>query len=148
MSCDILQNEDERLDDYYAESSKIVDKYFSSHGKESAFAPGRPITGEPSKKESILDTANRIINGERQDSYGAPEDSFQIIAEYWSTYLNGKFKKRTPGFKFVLDPVDVANLQILFKQARKLGQKPTRDTYTDSVGYEAIAADRLSTWEG
>jgi len=99
------------------------------------------------KKESILGTANRIINGERQDSYGAPEDSFQIIAEYWSTFLNAKFKRRTPEFRFVLDPVDVANLMVLFKQARKLGQKPARDTYADSVGYEAIAADRLSTWE-
>jgi len=99
------------------------------------------------KKESILDTASRIINGERQDSYGAPEDSFQISAEYWSTYLNGKFKKRTPDFKFVLDPVDVANMMVLFKQARKLGQKPKRDNYIDACGYEALAADRLSTWE-
>ena len=32
---------------------------------------------------------------------------------------------------------------VLFKQARKLGQKPCRDNYVDACGYEGIGADRL-----
>jgi len=135
--------------DSYLNKYEKNDDSFNWHGLPGSLNPPQKkcSVDEPPKKESILATAGRIINGERQDSYGAPEDSFQIIAEYWSAYLNGKFKTRTPGFKFVLVPVDVANLQILFKQARKLGQKPKRDNYVDSVGYEAIAADRLSIWE-
>ena len=83
--------------------------------------------------------ANKIINGERQDEYGNPENSFQIIAEYWTTFLKHKYGLRTP-----LTPLDATNMMVLFKQARKIGQKHKRDNYVDSCGYEAIGADRLS----
>lgn len=92
-----------------------------------------------------LTEAGNIINGERQDSYGNPEDSFSIIAGYWTIYLEARCR----GFivnEPIVRPVDVANMMILFKQARKLGQKPCRDNYIDSIGYEAIAADRLIDW--
>ena len=83
--------------------------------------------------------ANKVINGERQDEYGNPENSFQIIAEYWTTFLKYKCGLDTP-----LTPLDITNMMVLFKQARKLGQKHKRDNYVDSCGYEAIGADRLS----
>ena len=44
----------------------------------------------------------------------------------------------------LLSPLDTTNMMVLFKQARKLGQKHTRDNYVDAIGYEAIGADRLS----
>ena len=83
--------------------------------------------------------ANKVINGERQDEYGNPENSFQIIAEYWTTFLKHKC-----GLSVPLTPLDITNMMVLFKQARKLGQKHKRDNYVDSCGYEAIGADRLS----
>ena len=83
--------------------------------------------------------ANKVINGERQDEYGNPENSFQIIAEYWTTFLKHKYGLAVP-----LTPLDITNMMVLFKQARKLGQKHKRDNYVDSCGYEAIGADRLS----
>ena len=100
---------------------------------------------QKNEKKSILETANNIINGERQDQYGAPEDSFRIIANYWKTFLNERFSSQI-SLDISLTPIDVANMMILFKQARKLGQKPAIDNYIDSVGYEAIAADRLVDW--
>lgn len=87
---------------------------------------------------SSLEEAEKIINGERQDEYGNPEDSFKIIAGYWNVFLKARL-----GVERHLTPLDVANMMILFKQARKLGQKPKRDNYIDSIGYEAIGADRF-----
>jgi hypothetical protein len=87
-----------------------------------------------------LDEAKSIITGKRQDSYGNPEDSFQIISEYWTTFLRHRFGDK----EILLNSLDIANMMILFKQARKLGQIHSRDNYLDSCGYESIAADRLS----
>ena len=101
-------------------------------------------------QRNCLQEADKIINGERQDMYGSPEDSFEIIAGYWNVLLRQKIKDacRRMGIDTVdipdlLTPLDTTNMQVLFKQARKLGQKPCRDNYVDSCGYEAIGADRL-----
>lgn len=90
-----------------------------------------------------LDEAKKIITGERQDQYGNPEDSFGIIADYWTTYL----KHRFGCVDIKLSPLDTANLMVLFKQARKLGQQHKRDNFIDAIGYEAIAADLLTGQE-
>ena len=84
------------------------------------------------------------IATDTQDSYGAPEDSFTIIAGYWNVFLAAKLKALGIDVKDLLSPLDTTNMMVLFKQARKLGQKPSRDNYVDSCGYEAIGADRLS----
>ncbi len=91
--------------------------------------------------ESILYEAFKTTNGERQDSYGAPEDSFKIIASFWTTYLEDKYEINED-----IDSLDVAHMMTLFKIARMLGQKPNRDNYIDAAGYLAIAADRLIKW--
>lgn len=82
---------------------------------------------------SLLDEAKRTITGERQDQYGAPEDSFDRIAAYWTTYLGRP-----------VSALDVAHLMALMKLARAQGQGFKRDTYVDLAGYAAIAADRLA----
>ena len=86
-----------------------------------------------------LKEADKIINGDRQNQYGSPEDSFQIIADLWDAYLDGKYE----GDVGIITPLDVAHMMVLFKVARMLGQKPKRDNYIDAQGYLAIAADRL-----
>ena len=81
---------------------------------------------------SILEEANETINGERQDQYGNPEDSFKLIGDYWTTYLGIK-----------VSASDVAKMMALFKIARMAGQKHSRDNWRDAIGYLAIDADRL-----
>lgn len=81
----------------------------------------------------LLDEAKRTITGERQDQYGAPEDSFSRIAAYWTTYLGRP-----------VSALDVAHLMALMKLARAQGQGFKRDNYVDLAGYAAIAADRLA----
>ena len=56
------------------------------------------------KRNDVLDNAKKIINGERQGTYGNAEDSFSIIAQMWSAYLNTEILS-----------VDVANMMILMK---------------------------------
>lgn len=36
------------------------------------------------ERGTVLDEAKIIINGERQDQYGNPEDNFALIARLWS----------------------------------------------------------------
>jgi len=103
---------------------------------------------------SLLE-AEKIINGERQNSYGNPEDSFALIAKYWQTYIEDKSTKLCEdegcpyyGVPHICNPyeltaLDVSHMMILFKLARCVGQAPSRDNYIDIQGYSAIAADRL-----
>jgi hypothetical protein len=98
-----------------------------------------PSPDEEPHLGACLDEAKATICGERQDQYGNPEDSFELIGSYWATYLQEKAKDGTT----IISAKDVAHMMILFKVARCQGQKPKRDNYVDICGYAAIAADRL-----
>lgn len=82
------------------------------------------------KPQSILQEAEALTGGARQDSYGHPKDNFKNIADFWTTYINGKY---TDGFK-ELDAEDVGFMMVLLKVARELnGAK--KDSLVDSAGY-------------
>lgn len=86
----------------------------------------------------ILLAAYRLINGERRDQYGAPENSFPIIAGFWTQYIHAKY----PNFG-LLDETDVAVMMILLKIARAAnGYKD--DTWLDIAGYTGIGDDLAS----
>ena len=92
----------------------------------------------PEKKKErghILKKAHEIINGERQDAYGNPEDCFEIIAEYWTTYLKAN------GLMVKISPKDVPKMLALMKIARMSGQKFNLDNFVDGAGYLGLAAD-------
>jgi len=78
----------------------------------------------------ILDEAKTVINGERQDMYGEPEDNFAKIAEFWTTYKGVDFTAH-----------DVAMMMSLLKVARIATGAGKRDSYVDLCGYAALAAD-------
>ena len=75
----------------------------------------------------ILIEAHRIINGERLDAYGSPEDNFTKIADLWSAYLH-----------WTITPLDVALMMTLFKIARIQTGSATKDSFTDAAGYIAL----------
>ncbi|AFF28433.1 phosphofructokinase [Mycobacterium phage Tiger] len=93
--------------------------------------------------ETILQEAERLINGERQQQYGEATESFERIAGMWSAYIG----KELNGF-------DVINLMVLLKVSRaKVGYH--RDSYVDIAGYAGLG-ERLyneqpwidaETWE-
>lgn len=82
------------------------------------------------ERGAVLDEARKTINGDRQDAYGNPEDSFSMIAELWTAYLD----------KYV-SPQDVAMMMALLKIARQKTGKGKRDNFVDICGYAALAAD-------
>lgn len=78
-------------------------------------------------EESVLQEAQRIIHGPRQQDYGGPLESFERIAALWSAYLG-----------VPLEAEDAANLLILLKVARAK-QGFHRDSYVDVAGYAGCA---------
>lgn len=82
---------------------------------------------------SLMDEAFKTINGERQDAYGNPEDTFGIIAGFWEKYLEGR------GMSVCLGASDVAYMMCLLKIARETAGRGKRDNIVDLLGYAAIA---------
>ena len=97
---------------------------------------GMEINPKPiHKRGQCLEKAQKTINGKRQTTHGAPEDSFGTIARYWEVYLN------SVGFDVSLKKSDITTMMSLFKHARMSGQGYTEDNYTDAAGYIGLAAD-------
>lgn len=87
-----------------------------------------------SPRGQILESAISIINGARQDEYGTPENSFEAIAAFWSTYKGVEFSAH-----------DVAMMMALLKVARIKAGNGKTDSYVDLCGYTALAADMVPT---
>jgi len=85
-----------------------------------------------SGRGQVLLDAHQIINGERQNVYGSPEDSFALIASYWNVYLAPHMKAFG-----ALTATDVALMMTLFKIAREANQHK-RDNIVDAAGYLGI----------
>ena len=75
------------------------------------------------ENKNILIEADEVTGGNRQECYGSPEDNFQRIADYWSTYLGSEIKA-----------VDVPRMMILLKVARQT-HNSKRDNLVDIAGY-------------
>ena len=79
---------------------------------------------------SILDEAQKIIYGDREQTYGDPAKNLRMIGELWATYLGLPLE--------AIKPEDVANMMILLKVAR-LRNTPTHyDSLVDIAGYAAL----------
>lgn len=88
--------------------------------------------------EQVMADALNVINGERQDAYGNPEDCFKTIAKMWSAYL---YAKGLTDEDQPLSAADVAQMMSLLKIAREAAGNGKRDNYIDLIGYTALAHD-------
>lgn len=82
----------------------------------------------------VLLEAHEIINGERQQQYGDPEDTFSEIARLWNWWLEGKLDEK-------LFPADVAMMMCLMKQAREKNGAGKHDNVVDAAGYLGLYDD-------
>jgi hypothetical protein len=90
--------------------------------------------------ETVLEEANRLIYGPRQDAYGMPEDNHARIAALWNGYLEARYGYETP---FIgLDAMDCIRMMALLKLARQI-YKPSRDNLVDMCGYAALEQKAL-----
>lgn len=97
----------------------------------------------PEPRGRVLAEAINIINGERQNVYGSPEDSFSLIGEYWAVFLKERLVEQGAIEKDAVvkvSPKSVAMMMTLFKIAREANQHK-RDNIVDAAGYLGIYAD-------
>ena len=84
-------------------------------------------------RREILQEAERIICGDRQDDYGSASASFERIADMWRAYLGVD-----------IEAMDVANMMILLKVSRSITAPDKADTWLDIAGYAALAGEMLA----
>lgn len=105
--------------------------------------PADPTPDLPPRKEvdgvvahSILTEAAGIVVGDRHTTHGQKERSFQVIADFWNAYIQGRREPNDP-----LTPRDVSQLMVLLKIARSIQGQAVRDHFVDQCGYAAIAGE-------
>ena len=81
-------------------------------------------------RTEIWEAAAFCVNGQRQQDYGSPENSFNLIAKLWSAYTGHEYTA-----------VDVAMMMALLKMARIKGGRATEDSFVDLAGYAACAGE-------
>lgn len=83
-------------------------------------------------KSEVLNKANDIVNGDRQNDYGEVENNFQVIADLWTAYLKSKTDMTD-----AITAQDVAVLMIFLKCARISSGHNKDDNWIDIAGYAA-----------
>ena len=89
-------------------------------------------------RADFLQQAEQTICRDRQDIHGNPENTFALIAQYWSTFLSEEAE--TP---VTLCGADVAAMMTLFKIARMQVNPFHGDNIVDGLGYLAIAGELI-----
>lgn len=80
----------------------------------------------------MLHEAEKLVNGDRNNQYGPPEQDFERTAILWTTYMNGRR---------IFEAHDVAVMMALLKISR-LSWKPNHpDSWIDLAGYAACGYD-------
>lgn len=82
----------------------------------------------------VLMRALDVINGERQQQYGNPEDTFSEISKVWNWWLNGKLQ-------VYVTEQDVAMMMCLMKIAREKNGAGKTDNVVDACGYLGLYED-------
>lgn len=82
------------------------------------------------RRAEILQTALQCITVDRAATHGEAENSFGLIAAYWSAHLDHDVR-----------PHDVAAMMVLFKLARMRGNPAHIDNAIDAAGYAALAGE-------
>lgn len=79
--------------------------------------------------EDILQEAMRLTSGDRQNSYGPPDQDFRRTADMWTGLFRDMLKDDAS-----FEPFHVAQAMILLKMSRQLHQRK-RDNWVDVAGY-------------
>ena len=78
------------------------------------------------EQKSILQEAEEIVNGDRQQDYGDMQQSFDNIAKMWSVIAGTEISARQVGL-----------MMISLKDVRE-NNKPKRDNVVDISGYSYL----------
>lgn len=89
-------------------------------------------------REEILAAAKQCVCGDRNQDYGSPEKSFEMIAALWELYLR---QKCADGAGVRLTAADVGAMMCLFKLARIATGHGKADNWIDLAGYAACGGE-------
>ena len=84
----------------------------------------------PCTRAGILGEAARIVTQDRNVTHGEPEETFGLIAAYWSAHLG-----------IAVSETDVAALMTLFKLARLKANPTNPENWVDGCGYLACGGE-------
>ena len=84
----------------------------------------------PCTRAGILEEAARIVTQDRNVTHGEPEETFGLIAAYWSAHLD-----------IPVTETDVAVLMTLFKLARLKANPTNPENWVDGCGYLACGGE-------
>ena len=87
---------------------------------------------EPWTRTRVLSEAEKCVCGQREQDYGTPEDSFEMIGKLWTVYLDYATK---------IDAHDVAAMMALLKIARISENPQHMDSWVDLAGYAACGGE-------
>lgn len=108
------------------------------HHEPAAMGDPAVVEGVPcscdTKPETILEEAQRLVYGDRQEAYGHPRDDFGRTAGMWTALFG---RKLADGERFT--PEDVAMAMACVKLSR-LANAYKRDSAVDLAGYAATLA--------
>ena len=90
-------------------------------------------------REEILAAAKQCVCGDRDQDYGSPETSFNMIAALWEPYIREKCVN-TAG-DVCITGADVGAMMALFKIARIATGHGKADNWVDLAGYAACGGE-------
>lgn len=93
----------------------------------------------PETRREILQAAERCVCGDRDASYGGPENSFALIAELWEPII--RVRCVSPGADVCVDAETVALLMAELKIARASTNTGHMDSWVDLAGYAACGGE-------
>lgn len=105
-------------------------------------------------RPTILDTAKSHVTQDRQAAHGKPENSFQLIADFWTVYLKGRglfVGSKVGATEFAtlqVTAVDVAQMMALLKTARAVLNPTNEDNWVDHAGYVACGGELATLQAG
>lgn len=82
--------------------------------------------------QSILEEAQTLIRGDREQDYGHPKINLEKVAQQWSLYLHQKH-----GSEVILSGEDVCWMMTDLKKIRQMNV-PKRDNLVDAAGYVGL----------
>ena len=88
-----------------------------------------------------LQTAEKLICGDREGDYGSPKVSFDSIAALWTAYLHAR-KLLHPANRVLGS--DVSQLMVLLKISRTATGGPKPDNFHDQAGYTGLSYELFS----
>ena len=94
---------------------------------------------EPWTRQRVLREAEKCVCGKREQDYGTPEDSFNLIAKLWTAYVStGSLVDLVD---LVFDAKDVAAMMALLKIARISENPQHMDSWVDLAGYASCGGE-------